>query len=82
MMIKSHFHKKGFVLRLVLKQRLAASRKRPIENKTSRGWSLANLSCLLLDMTAFCPSLGFQPLTKNAQLPDTGGWSLFAGFAR
>ena len=27
---KNHFHKKGFALGLVLKQRLAASRKRPI----------------------------------------------------
>ena len=30
MMIKNHFHKKGFALDLVLKQRLAASRKWPI----------------------------------------------------
>ena len=30
MIIKSHFHKKGFALGLVLKQRLAASRKWPI----------------------------------------------------
>ena len=28
--IKNHFHKKGFALGLVLKQRLAASRKWPI----------------------------------------------------
>ena len=30
MIIKNHFHKKGFALGLVLKQRLAASRKWPI----------------------------------------------------
>ena len=30
MIIKKHFHKKGFALGLVLKQRLAASRKWPI----------------------------------------------------
>ena len=79
MIIKSHFHKKGFALRLVLKQRLEASRKWPVENKTSRGWSPANLSCLLLNMNVF---FCFQPLTKNVQLADAGGWSLFVGFAR
>ena len=31
MIIKNNFHKKGFVFGLVLKQRLAASRKWPIE---------------------------------------------------
>ena len=31
MIIKNHFHKKGFALGLVLKQRLTASRKWPIE---------------------------------------------------
>ena len=30
MIIKNHFHKKGFVLGLVLKQRLGASRKWPV----------------------------------------------------
>ena len=30
MIIKNHFHKKGFALGLVLRQRLAASRKWPI----------------------------------------------------
>ena len=30
MIIKTHFHKKGFALGLLLKQRLAASRKWPI----------------------------------------------------
>ena len=30
MIIKNHFHKKGFALGLVLKQRLAVSRKWPI----------------------------------------------------
>ena len=30
MIIKNHFHNKGFALGLVLKQRLAASRKWPI----------------------------------------------------
>ena len=30
---KKHFHKKGFALGLVLKQRLAASRKWPIGGK-------------------------------------------------
>ena len=32
MIIETHFHKKGFALGLVLKQRLAASRKWPITN--------------------------------------------------
>ena len=31
MIIKNHFHKKGFALGLVLKQRLVASRKWPIQ---------------------------------------------------
>ena len=31
MIIKNHFHKKGFALGLILKQRLAASRKWPVE---------------------------------------------------
>ena len=31
MIIKSHLHKKGFTLGLVLKQRFAASRKWPID---------------------------------------------------
>ena len=30
MIIKNHFHKKGFALDLVLKQRLVASRKWPV----------------------------------------------------
>ena len=37
MIIKNHFHKKGFALGLVLKQRLAASRKRPITFSSSYG---------------------------------------------
>ena len=40
MIIKNHFHKKGFALGLVLKQRLAASRKWPIASRISASLKL------------------------------------------
>ena len=39
LIIKNHFHKKGFALGLVLKQRLAASRKWPI-HESGGGFSI------------------------------------------
>ena len=45
MIIKSHFHKKGFTLGLVLKQRLAASWKWPISNRENWFSAILFVSC-------------------------------------
>ena len=49
MIIKNHFHKKGFALGLVLNQRLPASRKWPIVQViiTKIAFSLMFLFCLI-----------------------------------
>ena len=53
MIIKNHFHKKGFALGLVLKQRLAASRKWPID-----------IDCYLLSVS----SVGFDGINRELQM--------------
>ena len=54
MIIKNHFHKKGFALGLVLKQRLEASRKWPIIIISKE-----IIMMLLVNFLAFEESCGF-----------------------
>ena len=59
MIIKNHFHKKGFALGLVLKQRLVASRKWPIE--CVRTWT-RNHICLLKQKIVFALKKSLTPI--------------------
>ena len=54
MIIKNHLHKKGFALSLVLKQRLAASRKWPIttSKKSTPGYCIDKVGSYSLMMNS------------------------------
>ena len=84
MIIKNHFHKKGFALGLVLKQRLAASRKWPIIRTAfcspDSAFAIHVGSLLfrkkIVPVSQCSPSQPFFGMSRNNTPPKEGGASL------